>query len=67
MTKIIVAIIHGAGLHIRQERGGDDMQRMSEKLKAKVGDLFRKNNQGNISDIIIKPIFWDEESRLQQR
>lgn len=67
MTKIIVAIIHGAGLHTRQNSGGDDMQRMSEKLKDKVGDLFRENNHGNISDIIFKPIYWDEESHLHRR
>jgi len=66
MTKIVVAIIHGAGIHTLQD-GGAEMQKMSDKLMENIGDRFRKNRRGDVSDFIFKPILWDEVSLLHER
>jgi hypothetical protein len=66
MTKIVVAIIHGAGIHTLQD-GSVSMQKMSDKLRENIGERFRSNRRGNVSDFIFKPILWDEVSLLHER
>lgn len=63
-SRVAVAILHGAGIHTKTEVL-DNMQQMETLLKAEF-DRLSPGTESN-SALAFELIYWDEESRLQER
>ena len=65
--KIVVLLLHGAGVHVSSESNKDRMLEMSELLQARLTGIFQHNGQGDLNDFAFKSVFWDEDSNLHDR